>query len=324
MKKLNRNIYKCFVLALIVLVQSCKQDRLEDFAVKEEIPASVAVKGLSGQIKKDAENIRVPIEIQLSVSASQAFDAHIALDENAVTTAITGNLLPNTLLMPSGAILIPQAVTIPFGAKTAIFEAVISVPALERFYFSGKKVAFALKLTEVAKGNTIDEQKSTGIISVDPMEIIAANDMHAVSIANGGGGKLDVSGRSNYLPSVASIGIPLGVSLSGAASRSFTVDVAINSDTVAVLKSNGTLPPDAVVMQTGEFEQPVKVAVDQSSNTAKLDVTISAETLLKYRNNKIALVVQLTGSSRHVVHPVKRTAILLIDPLSIIIANNYH
>ncbi|NQX40850.1 hypothetical protein SAMN05421820_104255 [Pedobacter steynii] len=323
MKKLNNSIYTCFLLALVVLAQSCKRDKLEDFGAKEGIPASVSVKGLSGEIKKDAENVRIPVEIQLSSSASQAFDAHVALDDNAVTTAIAGNLLPNTLLMPGGLIVVPQAVTVPFGTKSAVFEVVISVTALEKFYFSGKKVAFALKLTDVAKGNTIDEKKHTGIISVDPMEVIAASAMHAVSIANGGGGTLDVSGTSNYVPSVASIGIPLGVSLSGAASRSFTVDVAVNSDTVAVLKTNGVLPADAVIMQRGEFELPVQVAVDQSSNTAKLEVTVSSETLLKYRNNKIALVVQLTGSSRHVVHPVKRTAILLIDPASIIIANNY-
>ncbi|MNR28304.1 hypothetical protein D3C85_1456200 [compost metagenome] len=76
-------------------------------------------------------------------------------------------------------------------------------------------------------------------------------------------------------------------------------------------------------MQAGEFELPVQVAMEQSSNTGKLEVTIPSQTLLKYRNQKIALVVRLNSSSRHVLHPVKRTVILLIDPASIIIANNY-
>ena len=308
----------------IILVQSCKQQEdLENFTSQKGISASVSVKGLSGQIKKDAENVRIPIEVQLSGSAAQAFDAHLTLDENAVVTAIGNNSLPNTLLMAGGSITIPETVTIPFGATSVIFEAVMSVPALEKFYFSGKKVAFAVKLTEVAKGNTIAEKKDVGIVSVDPLEIIAANEMHAISVTNGGGSKLDVSGKSNYAPSVASIGIPLGITLSGKAALSFKVDVAINKDTIAVLKAKGVLPLNAVMMQAGEFELPAQVTVDQIANTGKLELIIPSPTLLKYRNDKIALVVQLTGSSRHVVHPVNRTVVLLIDPGSIIIANNY-
>ncbi|WP_144009458.1 hypothetical protein [Pedobacter nyackensis] len=323
MKKLNHNIYKCLVLMAIILVQSCKEESLENFASKKGISASVSVKGLSGQIKKDAENVRIPIEVQLSASATQAFDAHIMLDENTVVNAISNNLLPNTLAFPVGSIVIPQTVTIPFGSTSVIFEAVVSVAALEKFYFSSKKLAFAVKLTEVAKGNSIDEKKNVGIVSIDPLAIIAAHEMHTISITNGGGSKLDVSGRNNYAPSVASIGIPLGVTLSGVASLSFKVNVAINNDTVAVLKSKGLLPLNAVVMQAGEFELPAQVVVDQTANTGKLEVTILSQTLLKYRNDKIALVVQLTGSSRHIVHPVNRTVILLIDPASIIIANSY-
>ncbi|ATP57170.1 hypothetical protein CPT03_12155 [Pedobacter ginsengisoli] len=323
MKKQNSNIYKCLVLILIIFLQSCKQDELENFASKKGASTNVSIKGQTGQIKKDVEVVRIPVEIQLSGSATQAFDAHLELDGDAITNAITGDLLPNTLAMPVESIFIPETVVIPFGSTNAVFDVLVSVSDLEKFYFTSKKVAFALKLSEVTKGNTINEEKNIGIISIDPRGIISATEMHAISIKNGGGGKLEVSGTSNYLPSVASIGIPLDVSLSGVPSRSFTVDVAINSDTVAVLKSKGVIPQNAVMMKTGEFEMPAQVTVDQISSTGKLDLTIPSETLLKYRNNKIALVVQLTGSSKHVVDPVNRTVVLLIDPASIIAANKY-
>ncbi|WP_316834175.1 hypothetical protein [Pedobacter nutrimenti] len=321
MEKIIKPLYLCLVA--LFMLQSCKQDGLESFAPKKEAGMNVSVKGLSGQITKDGANVRIPIEIDLSGAATQAFEAHLALDGDAVAAAITGNVLANTLAMPLSSITVPQAIVVPYGATKATFEAVLSIADLEKFYFSGKKVAFAVKLTSVAKGNAIDGHKNTGTISIDPQAVIAANEMHSISIANGGGGKLEVSGTTNYVPSVASIGIPLGVSLSGAASDSFTVDVATNTDTVSVLMSAGVLPSNTVVMQTGEYQLLSKATVAQSSNTGQLDLTIPSGTLLKYRNNKIALVVQLTGSSRYVVHPSNRTVIVLIDPASIILANNY-
>ncbi len=307
----------------IVLFQSCKEEEMEYFGAGKEVPTSVSLKGILGQVSRDAENIKIPIEVKLTTSAAQSFDAHLTLDEQVVTSAITGNLLPNTVAIPSETLIVPQTVIIPYGATSAIFEAVMSVPELEKFYFSGKKVAFGLRLTGVAKGNSIDQKKSTTIITIDPQEIIAPNQMHALSIVNGGGTKLEVSGTANYLPSVASISIPLDIALSGAAGRSFTVDVSVNKDTVAVLKSNNVLPADAVLMNTTEFDLRTSVAIDQSSNSGKLDVIIPSSTLLKYKGNKIALVVQLTGSSRHVIHPENRTVVLLIDPASIILANSY-
>lgn len=319
MEKIIKPLYLCLVALL--MLQSCKQDGLESFAPKQEPGMNVSVIGLSGQVTKDGANVRVPIEIDLSGPATQAFDAHLSLDGETVANAITGNVLVNTLAMPVSSITVPQAIVIPYGATKTTFEALINTSDLEKFYFSGKKVAFAVKLTAAAKGNVIDAHKNTGTISIDPKEIIGANDMHAISFTNPG--QLDVSGTANYLPSVSSIGIPLGVSLSGTASGSFTVDVSTNTDTVSVLKSAGALPPNTVAIQSGEYDMLARVTVAQSSNTGQLTITIPSQTLLKYKNNKIALVVQLSNSSRYVVHPTNRTVIVLVDPASIIQANNY-
>lgn len=311
------------MLLLVILTQSCKEEKLEDFSPKKEGLTSVSIKGMFGQVSRDAENIRIPIEVKLSTPATQTFDAHLELDESLVLAAISGNLLPNTSAIPHEHMLVPQTVVIPFGATSAVFEAVMSVPSLEKFYFSGKKVAFGLKLTGVAKGNQIDDKKSTAVISIDPLQAITESEMHALSMTNGAGGKLEVFGNSNYVSSAASISIPLGISLTGSPERSFTVDVAVNTDTISVLKTNGTIPQDAVVMLANEFEVFKKITVAQSSSSGILDVVIPSSTLLKYKTGKIALVVQLVGSSRHVLHPVKRTVVLLIDPASIILENKY-
>lgn len=323
MKTLNRNICICSMAIVMVLGQACQKNNLEDFASEKNTNRTLSVKGISGTIKKDAENVRIPIEISLSAQATQAFEAYISLDAQTVVDAIAGNNLPNTAALPVETIVIPQAITVPYGATKVILEAVVSVSGLEKFYYGTKKAAFAVKLISAEKGNTIDAQKSTGIISVDPREIIGETEMHYVFIANGGGAQLDVSGLSNYTASVSSIGIPLGIALSGAPTRSFTVDIITNTDTIAVLKANGKLPANAVAMQDSEYEFPATVNIAQSSNTAQMEVIIPSSTLLKYKTQKIALVVQISTTSRHVIHPINRTVVLLIDPASIIAANNY-
>src|SRR3546814_11181656 len=102
---------------------------------------------------------------------------------DTVLALIENGTLENTVALDGGALLVPTHLKVPYGVKSALLEVEISRTILERNF--GNKVAFALKLIKPGKGNTIG--KATGLIVLNPYDILPLEDMHYVSFGIGWG-----------------------------------------------------------------------------------------------------------------------------------------
>src|SRR5690606_27535014 len=157
----------------------------------------------------------------------------------------------NTAIISPGSYFVPNVAEVAFGVDSASFDVQVSLTEVERQY--GKKIGLAIKLIEPSKGNNTNSDNQTSIVIIDTEQVIEEGDIRYLSITNGGGGILEVLHGVNYRVTSAGVTIPLGISLAGVPGRSFQVKSELNTDTIAALIANGTLPANTVALQADDF-----------------------------------------------------------------------
>ena len=311
MKKFRFQIFYYFVACSLLVLGSCKDEELEDFPVKDFPPSTVTVGSVSGGVKSDNEFVRIPVSIALSTAATSAFEVQLTLNNDTLQN-LDEEILDGAEILPTGTFTIPNAVSVEYGAASATFEVSVSVTTVERYY--GKKLALGIKLSSASKGNIINSSSNTAIIILNTSDLISEEKIHYLSIANGGGGLLEIQNLRNYTMTSEGVTIPLGISLNGQPGRFFTVKARTNSDTIATLVSNGTLPAGTVALDADEYGLDSVVTVPANSSSGSLTITVPESVVRANLDKKLAIAVSLAEPSRHVLDYTKNTVVILIHP----------
>lgn len=318
--KLNKLI---LIPALAVIsLAACKREKLDEFpGIPSEGHVVSAGDVDAAGITKDNEYVRVPVKVKLSGPAAKAFQVDMTISSDTINQLINNHVLQNTVIAPNGAVEYPNVVNFNYGTDSAVVMVSFKLSTLEFNY--GKNVAISFRLTDPTKNNTVSLQKSTVLIVLNTSELINFDDIHYLSIVNGGGTILTVEHGKNYEVNSEGINIPLNIDLAGVAGRTFTVKTATDLDTLNKLIANHTFPDNTIILPKQDYSVDSIVTFASNSNSAKLSVGIpwSVFDASETTGKNFALVVKLTDPTKHVLHPVKSTVIILVEP-SVNLDNN--
>jgi len=310
-KRNKHHKWLLFVVLCNLIYASCKDSDLEDFALRENVTTTVSAGSISGDMVKSGDAVTIPIKVTLSSPAAKAFQVGLQLNADTVNTLLERGDLADVYALPSDGITIPNAVNFEYGASETTFDAVISISELEHFY--GNKVAFAYNLVDPGKGNLVGDERAS-VIVFNTNDILQQDEIHYVSITNGGGDLLTVRNRQNYNVTSAGINIPLGISLAGTPSSFFTVTTAVDVDTVATLVQKGVLPANTIPLSPEQYNLNASYQVGSNLSQAAMDLIVPWSTIEENADHTLALVVKLSETSRHILDPIKNYVVVVIYP----------
>lgn len=301
-------------IALVALLgfQACQDEPLETFALESNNPGTVSSPQSAGAPRKDGERLVIPLTVQLSEAASKAFQVEIQLNPDTITQLVAGGQLQDVVPVPVNQLTVPTTVSMPFGADSGVFEVAINVGFLERNY--GKEVAFAYRLINPGKGNTIESGGGGAVIIVNTEDVLQPNEIRYLSITNGGGQVLEARNRQNYQVQSGGLNVPLGISLAGVPGRAFTVEAKINPDTIASLVAAGLLPENTVPLDITQVTMDTVHRIGSNISSAPLDLFVQWSVIEQHMDNLLAAAVTLTNPSTHVLDEQKKSVIVLIHP----------
>lgn len=299
-------------LAGLFFVQACQDEPLETFDLESNNPSSVASRQNAGGSRKDGERLVMPLTVQLSAAASKAFQVEIQLNPDTVEQLLAGGQLENTVPVPADQLTVPTTVSIPFGADSGMFEVAINLGFLERNY--GKQVAFAYRLINPGKGNTLESGSSGAVITLHTEAVLQPDEIRYLSITNGGGQVLEARNRQNYQVQSGGLNVPLGISLAGVPGRAFTVEAKINPDTIASLVAAGLLPDNTIPLDITQVTMDTVRRIGSNISSVPLDLFVQWSVVEQHMDNLLAVAVTLTNPSTHVLDEQRKSTIVLIHP----------
>lgn len=305
-----------------MLATGCKKKDVQNLGSLTSEPRVVAAQNIvAGEITKDNSSVMVPFHIKLSGPAGKAFQVAVELNDDTVAQLIANGTLQNTVAAPSGAVFLPNVVNVTYGTDSATGVASVKLSDVEANY--GKNVAFVIRLSNPGKGNTIDPSKSSFLAVINTLDLMGADDLHTLSISNGGGGILDVDYQHNYLSNPGGVTIPLIISLANQASAAFEVKIRLHTDTIDKLIAENVLPANTVQLGANEFSIDTIVRMGSNLNSAIINLAIpwSVFDANITANNYFAFYVSLAEPTRHILHPTKSNVVILINP-SVNLDNN--
>jgi hypothetical protein len=306
---------KCLLACLVIVTAGCKKKDLQALDMLLSEPRIISAQQINvAEITKDNESVTVPFHVVLSAPAGKAFQIGVDLNVDTVTKLIGDGTLQNTIAAPSGAVILPSVVNVSYGSDTATGLATVRLSDLEKNY--GKKMAFVIRLVNPGKGNKIDPAKSVMLVVINTTELMAQDDLHNLSIANGGGGILNVDFQKNYLSNPGGVTIPLIVSLANQASGAFSVKMRLNKDTIDQLIADNILPPNTVMLKPSEFTIDTVIRIGTNLNSGIINIVIpwSVFDANITTNNYFAFYAYLSEPTKHVLHPTDSKVIILISP----------
>ncbi|WP_313511756.1 DUF1735 domain-containing protein [Sphingobacterium sp.] len=313
--KLFKNIYLP-ILCFSVLF-GCKDTALEDFSIKPGSATTVGSGDIAGGITKTNEQITVPVSIKLSSPASKAFDVNLAVNQKAAADHIKNkNLGSNYIAVKPESIFLPNSTKVNFGADSAVFNVTITRTEVEKYF--GKNIVIGYSITNAGKGNNIDKNNATGVLILKVNDLITESDIHFISLTNGAGAILEAKNQVNYVSSSSGLTIPLGISLASFPGSAFTVDVVTSTDTIAKLIKDGKLPANTVGLTPEQYTIPSKVQVASNAKSAGLEINVPWSVVNANLDKKLAVLVELSAPTLHVLNPQKNYSILLIDSENVV------
>lgn len=313
--KLFKNIYLP-ILCFSVLF-GCKDTALEDFSIKPGSATTVGSGDIAGGITKTNEQITVPVSIKLSTPASKAFDVNLAVNQKAAADHIKNkNLGSNYIAVKPESIFLPNSTKVNFGADSAVFNVTITRTEVEKYF--GKNIVIGYSITNAGKGNNIDKNNATGVLILKVNDLITESDIHFISLTNGAGAILEAKNQVNYVSSSSGLTIPLGISLASFPGSAFTVDVLTSTDTIAKLIKDGKLPANTVGLTPEQYTIPSKVQVASNAKSAGLEINVPWSVVNANLDKKLAVLVELSAPTLHVLNPQKNYSIILIDSENVV------
>lgn len=315
---MKRNYIYLAVAVLLMQLFSCKDNVLEDFNTGKVNPVTVSAGGMSGAVERDNEKVILHVGVKLSAPATRAFQINLMLNTDTVAALIAGGTLSGTKALPASYLKIPNIAEVTYGVDTAFFAVEISLTAFEQYF--GGKVAFAVSLNDPTKGNGVSSRR-TSLIVLDTKDLIKEGEIHYLTIKNGGGGILNVTRGNHYVVTSAGVTIPLGISLAGVPGLAFSLKSTVNADTIAALVATGKLPANTLALAEGKYLLDTLISFASNKSEVPFELSIPWGTMDENLNNPIAFCITLSSPNKHVLHPINKTVIVLIDP-SVSLDNN--
>lgn len=316
--KYNSLYLAIFSLVLLQLF-SCKDHVLEDFSAEKTTPVTVSAGTVRGKIVRDNDKVTLQVGIGLSAAATKAFQIALSLHPDTINTLIANQTLQNTVALPGSYIQLPNVAEVTYGVDSAFFPVQINLTAFEQYY--GKKVALAVNLNDPTKGNKASETKRTILIVLDTKDLIKEEEIHFLSIKNGGGTVLEVVQGKNYRVTSAGVTIPLDINLAGIPGTAFQLKMKVNRDTIATLVNKKVLPEKTVALGSGKYLLDSVVNFETNKSLASLELSIPWDVMDENLSHPIAIAISIASSSKHVLHPTNKTVVVWIDP-SVSLDNN--
>ena len=299
-------------LLAILACQACQDNALETFNLESNNPSTVSPQARNNAPRKDGERLVIPLSVRLSAVASKAFQVEIQLNPDTVTQLVEGGQLGDVVPIPVEQLTVPTTVSIPFGADSGVFEIAINLGFLERNY--GKEVAFAYRLVNPGKGNTLESGNTGAVITLNTEDVLQPDEIRYLSITNGGGQVLEARNRQNYQVQSGGLNVPLGISLAGVPGRAFTVEAEVNPDTIAALIEAGILPQNTIPLDITQVTMDTVRSIGSNISSASLDLFVQWSVIEQHMDNLLAVAVTLANPSTHVLNEQKKSVIVLIHP----------
>jgi len=310
------------IICLIILATGCRKKDVQDLATIVSEPRVISAQNIvAGEITKDNSFVTVPFHIKLSGPAGKAFQVAVDVNYDTVARLIANGTLQNTVAATASAVFLPNVVNVSYGTDSATGIATVKLSEVEANY--GKNLAFMIRLMDPGKGNKIDAAKSTCLVVINSTDLMSADDLHTLSISNGGGGILHVDFQQNYVSNSGGVTIPLIISLANQASAAFNVKIRLNADTIDKLIASNVLPSNTVQLKATEFSLDTLVRMGSGLNSVIVNLAIpwSVFDANITANNYFAFYVSLAEPTRHILHPTKSNVVVLVSP-SVNLDNN--
>lgn len=298
-------------LGLSALAVACSDTQLEDFGIDKGTPVVVETGDIAEGVTKTGETVTIQVRVGLSAPASKAFQVELQLNADTVAQLAEEGNLEGALPFPSFGVTLPNVVNFAYGASESTFDITLSITELEKFY--GEKIAVAVNLANAGKGNQVTSD-ATKVIIMNTTDLLAMEDIHYVSITNGGGGLLEVRNRRNYTISSDGVTIPLGISLVGQPGRFFDVKSAAEADTIQQLIGDGILPPNTVALHAGQFELDSSLRVSSNTSRGEMRMIVPMSVINDNVDHVLAIKVGITETTRHLIDPENSHVIVVIYP----------
>ncbi|MEC3881115.1 discoidin domain-containing protein [Parapedobacter sp. 10938] len=304
-------IFPSICLGVAALAMACSDTKLEDFGIESGTPVTVETGAVADGITKTGETVTIRVGVTLSAPASKAFQVELQLNPDTVEQLAATGQLDGAFPFPSIGTTLPNVVNFTYGASESTFPVTFSITELEKFY--GEKIAIAVDLVNPGKGNQLTSETTT-LIVMNTTDLLAMEDIHYVSIANGGGGELEVRNRRNYTISSDGVNIPLGISLVGQPGRFFDVKSKASADTIQKLIADGTLPPNTVALTSEQFELDSSLRVSSNTSRGEMGMIVPMSVINENVDKVLAIQVEITETTRHLIDPEKSYVIVVIYP----------
>jgi hypothetical protein len=311
---MKKYIYRVLVgITVVIGAYACKESQIDDLNLPDAAKQRITGEGIVvGNVSIDNQFVKVPFKISLSGAAQEAFQVGLTLNNDTVTQLINNGTLANTILMPSAAVEYPNVINVAYGTSSAEGIAIVRRAVLEKNL--GKKIAFALKLSQPGKGNVIANGKSTILVIINTSDLLKESDVHYLSLASSG--TYNVSYQSNYTVTTSGVLIPLIVNLDNSPTTAFTIKVKDNVDTIATLVANNTLSANTIHLKANEYtiDTLVRFGTGVSSGVVRINIPWAIFDANIVANKKFAFAISLTNNTNHVLHPTKSKVLVVIDP----------
>lgn len=309
-----------------MMIASCKKENKFQEVTFPKV--TVAISSVNGQIvvptannySKPPGKLEVPIRISLSGVAPQLLAVNIGVNNDTINQLIASNALPNAVLLPPTDYSFPGKVEIRYGIDTGSFVLLVNMTTIEKYY--GKNLAVAFTLSNPTKNNTLDSAKKTAIVMINTSQIITPQEIHYVYFTNAGS-QLMVSNDTTYSlnPTVpynaGTITVPVSVSLGASAGSAFSATLTANPDTVQSLINNQTLA-NTVLLGNTDYSLPSTVNFDGGKNIATFNVKVNLSALIANAGKKIALGINLSAPTSHLLDSTRDNQVVVIDPSKIL------
>jgi hypothetical protein len=322
MKKIFTYSSLCLLAMMTILTTSCKREDLADVLTLQDgdkvalsLVNKIEVEGGTNYTLDNSEMV-IPVTIAFDGASTKAFTVQLAGNVDTISTLVANNTLPaGTLPFAPGSFSIPPTINIAYGVKSVSFNLFVNRTFLEKNY--GSNLAFVVKMSGPAKGNTVVTGKTTTIVVVKTGAIMTEADVHYVTFASPNGVlNLPTPGTSSgFVVGSQDLNVKFDLALSGVAGGLFTVDVAKSNEIVNAAILAGTLT-DAVPLRLDQYEiTGGKGIFEAGKNSSVINLAIKTSAVLfAPTNKKLAMGLVLKDPSKFQLGKSKTTMIVTIDP----------
>lgn len=298
---------------------SCKKPDIkgEEITVQQ---VGVAFKSNDGQVKipagdssytKTSTTVDIPLRIALSDAAPARFDIGITVNADTVNGMIARDAIPDGVLLGQEDYVLPNLINVPFGQQEAVFMLKVNLATFEKYY--GQTLAVAVELTNPTKSNKLDETKKIVVVQINTTSIVPIDQIHYAYFADAGKKtEVPAARNKNYTVGIGVIQVPLTVSYTSTAGKSFYLRVKPNQDTLAKLVAENALP-GTEILTADDLILPDSIAFKDFNNSISFPLTVKLAALTRYAGKKVALAIDLTEPSIYKVDTTRNTMVVVLD-----------